>query len=574
MDSKLQQYIDELLVIALEGHADEQQLDELNHLIRTNPEAQEYCSYYLALSSKLHLSDKLALPFVSQDINEYKEYLQSLKELEQLENSAPEVIIENTLQAESQKEIKEPRFNVSNRFAKVFNRVVAAAALIFIVFIIYANVFPPQYSVQVATVLDQIDVNWSKGSARLENNDTLLSNQAPYCIERGTIKIAYNQGVDVVIEGPAKFEFERAGIFLEYGRLYSLVSKSGRGFTINSPYARYVDLGTEFGVEVDSSGISELHVLKGKVQLYAGLDDEEKESRTVPEGAAIRFDANNGRLDNIVINKNAFARELDSNSGVIWRGQNYIDLADIIGGGNGYGNGKIQNAIDPLTGKMRTWELTSENTGNHNYNLVNQSKYIDGVFVPDGSDGPVKVTSMDNTWDCPATSNAFKYPVVNSLQIPNDLSQFEFYTGDAPKEDIILEKALKTSAVRSMSIKSPDYRYNVDDKNIFMHSNLGITFNLWEIRKTLPDGNRVKRFKSVFGLSEIALDTKSLDVWVLIDGNPVCVKKDLDSSMSIDIDIELADDSDFLTLAVTEGSDQFKHYNDWGVFINPRLIIE
>ena len=40
-------------------------------------------------------------------------------------------------------------------------------------------------------------------------------------------------------------------------------------FTVRTPTARVADLGTEFGVEVDPSGVSTAHVYEGKVEFAA-----------------------------------------------------------------------------------------------------------------------------------------------------------------------------------------------------------------------------------------------------------------------------------------------------------------
>ena len=60
------------------------------------------------------------------------------------------------------------------------------------------------------------------------------------------VKIQYDNGVDILIEGAAAFELERSGIYLEYGRLFSRVTKLGTGFRVDTPISQFADMETEF----------------------------------------------------------------------------------------------------------------------------------------------------------------------------------------------------------------------------------------------------------------------------------------------------------------------------------------
>lgn len=73
-------------------------------------------------------------------------------------------------------------------------------------------------------------------------------------------------GVTLVIESPTVFTFESAGVLrLERGRLVADVPPAGKGFTVVTPSGKAIDLGTNFGVAVDPSGATEIHVFKGLV---------------------------------------------------------------------------------------------------------------------------------------------------------------------------------------------------------------------------------------------------------------------------------------------------------------------
>jgi hypothetical protein len=82
----------------------------------------------------------------------------------------------------------------------------------------------------------------------------------------GLIEVAFQDGAVVVLEGPADLEIRgRASAFLHRGRAVARVPEQARGFIIDSPRGRLVDLGTEFGVSVGEAGETEVHVLEGRV---------------------------------------------------------------------------------------------------------------------------------------------------------------------------------------------------------------------------------------------------------------------------------------------------------------------
>ncbi len=454
-------------------------------------------------------------------------------------------------------------------FSIVFLAMNAAAVLFIVLFLQFA---PSKRGVEIATLTDSINAKWA--DVIVQEGERLKSDSSSLMLREGVVELLFDNHTKVVVEAPAEFELiSKDQINLRYGRLYTMVPKEAIGFSIYTPNARVIDLGTEFGINAEAHGDTFLHVIKGKTVLIAG-DRFNKDTVEVVEGFAKKVSSNQ-EISDIRCDDRLFIRDIQSEKNVIWRGQRELSLSDIVGAGNGLGTGTIENSIDPLTGNMTHWAFTPERAGNGEYISVSTSDYIDGVFVPDGSNGPVVVTSQGDTWECPRTSNAFKYNIVNSLQIPRDLSPYQNYVGDIPKTDVILNKASQGDVpLQTMGVMSKQYRRNPTDETVFMHANLGITFDLWKVRKIFPELTQVKKFQSVFGAGEIALESQSFDVWVLVDGKPVFVQQDMNSRQMLEIDISLTNEDRFLSLVVTEGSDEFSYYNDWGVFVNPHLVVE
>ncbi|MCG8587478.1 MAG: FecR domain-containing protein [Pirellulales bacterium] len=143
----------------------------------------------------------------------------------------------------------------------------------------------------VARLIASRDAEWLEGT-KLPANDPRLYPGTRLLIGSGLIEIKYLTGTRVVIEGPAEFIVggkqtdEASGLEDEPASLHAAASNGGFlargslvarcdtprsiGFTVTTPSARVVDLGTEFGVEVNEQGEANVAVLVGEVQLIVG----------------------------------------------------------------------------------------------------------------------------------------------------------------------------------------------------------------------------------------------------------------------------------------------------------------
>ena len=90
-----------------------------------------------------------------------------------------------------------------------------------------------------------------------------------FTLERGSVRLAFACGADVVIEGPAVFDLvDATTMHLNRGSLWAHCPESARGFLVRMPGGReLVDLGTEFGTRVDDGGAAEVQVIKGEVKV-------------------------------------------------------------------------------------------------------------------------------------------------------------------------------------------------------------------------------------------------------------------------------------------------------------------
>ena len=109
----------------------------------------------------------------------------------------------------------------------------------------------------------------------------------------GLVEIEFDNGATVILEGPAELELVSADrAFLYRGRLRGVVPHGSEGFTVESAELTVVDLGTEFGLQVEESGAAEIHVFDGEVELQQNAALSHSASvKLIQAGSAVRIAA-------------------------------------------------------------------------------------------------------------------------------------------------------------------------------------------------------------------------------------------------------------------------------------------
>jgi hypothetical protein len=124
----------------------------------------------------------------------------------------------------------------------------------------------------------------------------------------GSAELTFDAGVQVKVFGPADFEITSAtSIRCLKGRVTTLVDKRGRGFTIETPWAKVVDLGTQFGLSISDSGETEVVVFQGMVDLsYSPSAAGDPASRRMRQGEALLV-KNSGEFERVMaVQRNSF----------------------------------------------------------------------------------------------------------------------------------------------------------------------------------------------------------------------------------------------------------------------------
>jgi hypothetical protein len=293
-------------------------------------------------------------------------------------------------------------------------------------------------------------------------------------------------------------------------------------------------------------------MFKGKASLVPGQKGGKKQGMELVAGQA-KSVTQTGQVREIRLEKEAFVRKFDSETGLLWRGKD-LDLADIVGGGNGFGTGKLGVSINPDTGKVQDGFVNMprfSETGNYVPMMTREG--IDGVFVPDGGEGDVIVTSVGHVFqECPDTTGGYFCDIYNGNEVIFNNNSFHILDG-----------------IEYGTANNP---------GITIHSNAGITFDLDNIRSR-AFGREIAAFKSKCGMVDHKLNQMNkLRFWVLVDGQVRYRSNEVGMQDSAEeINVKLTNRERFLTLIVDDAWSSDGHSRpefDWAIFAEPRLELK
>jgi hypothetical protein len=343
-----------------------------------------------------------------------------------------------------------------------------------------------------------------------------------------------DQGTSLLLEAPCQIELTSvAEMALRSGKLAAVVPPQAQGFRVRTRTAIITDLGTEFGVIVRSDGSTEAHVLKGRVAVAL---DPNKSGRTaslvVNEGQAAAVDAAARTIrDGLVARTDLFLLPLPPVSRPS-RPAGRLNLADIVGGGNGRGKGRLDRGIDLGTGLgFKGPAATIRLTRRNEFRPAPQLRGVDGVFVPNGAFGPVVISSTGLTFpECPRTMGSHYGGPANSGK---------FF--DIPS------RTIHTARLNGVSFGTSTH------PALTLHPNAGITFDLDQIRRDNPD-IQIDRFSAVCGVPKDLPQAQfsPADVWVLLDGVVrLRLHYPVERNVVEKVDVSIPAQTRFLTLVAT-----------------------
>lgn len=369
----------------------------------------------------------------------------------------------------------------------------------------------------------------------------------PMVLKEGFAKLTFKQGAEVILQAPCAFDLASENkMVLHHGMVTAQVPKQAHGFAIKTPQSTVTDFGTEFGVQVQASAASEVHVFDGLVKVRT---ETQPQARDVPQGKAAVI-SQSGKMDINALNTRTklFARDVPEPN-AFGIPNKRLDLADVAGGGSGFGTGKRYAGIDPATGQTVLTYRSQQRTGGTGYVEVPSLPFVDCVFVPLAEGGLMPVSTARHHFDFPAGGGSWFVEIA--------------YAGEAKYRKLPHD---------SLMLDGQDYG-TATHPALLMHANVGITFDLDAMRASLA-GSRIKRFTSVCGINNRVQKTKTPDaiVYVLVDGQVRSYEKiQLPNVLAVKIGVDLREDERFLTLVCLAGT---ANYGDWTLFGVPALELE
>lgn len=132
-------------------------------------------------------------------------------------------------------------------------------------------------------------------------------------LSSGRLQLQFLCGATLLVEGPTELHLlSPTAATLVRGTVSSKVPPVARGFVLNAPDAAIVDLGTQFGLNVNRLGISEVHVQSGEVEAsLLGTDGNTLLSERVLEKATLLINPRTGTMDQIASPRTSFPAILD-----------------------------------------------------------------------------------------------------------------------------------------------------------------------------------------------------------------------------------------------------------------------
>ena len=139
-----------------------------------------------------------------------------------------------------------------------------------------------------ATVAQATEVVWDSDQFVVGNRVGPATMQ----LKSGLVRLEFDSGVEVTLEGPCIFKLgDITNTELKRGLLTATVPPGAEGFTVETPSAQVIDLGTSFGIDLTNDGFSNVSVFDGEVEVAALRPSESDAAERIllSEGDSVRI---------------------------------------------------------------------------------------------------------------------------------------------------------------------------------------------------------------------------------------------------------------------------------------------
>jgi hypothetical protein len=410
------------------------------------------------------------------------------------------------------------------------------------------------------------DVTWTSDGAP---TDFLMRLEAGSRVKLATgfIKLEFSGGAELILHAPADFQ----ALGPDAGRLFSgkLTGRSDAGsFSLFTPAAKVIDVGTEFGVSVDEDHNTGVSVFDGEVHVRPMQRDESDDSiLRMTQGMSALVDRRGFIQSDLEVDATHFRRLLP-HAEQTTLGASEMSLIDVISG-SGVGEYRLAGSIDPATGfwGQPPWQEpkgVEPRVSRGEFVSVEWNPLLDGVFVPAAEAGPIQIDSSGHTTTLGPTCGATWGPIWARRRLDDSLD---------PLAGVRNQEEQGFWGVGTLAALMERLRWSRDGL-VGIHPNVGVTIDLDEIKA--QRGRSVRRMRGIIAHLEKSHESSPLypgvraDFRVYVDGEIRYERigfrrSDGDSQFGVDFD----DDDRFLTLVTTDNdaSNAFDHV----ILIDPIL---
>lgn len=192
--------------------------------------------------------------------------------------------------------------------------VILAFSLLLIssVVLLYFQFWPDQPPRFLVRVVKTQNVIWDEGKYNWSAEDLLHAGDQLH-LSSGVVELETISGARVIMKGDSRLILIEPDQFrLDLGNLFANVPPQSQGLTVETPTSRIVDLGTRFGLIVNPSQETEVHVLKGLVEFNLMNSDREiTVTRNLTENTAIRVQPHSRKIAKIQSTPEFFIQSLN-----------------------------------------------------------------------------------------------------------------------------------------------------------------------------------------------------------------------------------------------------------------------
>lgn len=410
------------------------------------------------------------------------------------------------------------------------------------------------------------DVRWSRGRVpsdflmRFRPGDILG-------IDSGVAQVEFSDGARLVLCSPATLQFTgEASARLMKGCVTGRADSSN--FTLVTPTATVVDIGTEFGIGVSPSG-TDVTVFEGELHVHTLLNSGDGgPMRRVLEGMSMRIDSEGASVKLPGQAEHPYRRDLLQPADPASE-EGTISLLDLVGG-HDRSRERIAGSIDPLSGYWGKPPWLGPGRpkvlrGDTQFTATPWNRMVDGVFIPRANAREMQIDSDGHMVHLPPSSGTSWGPIWARRRSEIDRGK-EFWS--ASHHDLWGSGTLEAVHARLLAAK---------EGLLGLHANVGITLDLDAVRDA--GGAELSEFRAILlnlGEPEAKEDEgqrSQADLRIFVDGKLKYSRLQfVAGDGEVDVAVSLDSTDRFLTLVATDsdGDPELDHV----VFVDPVFLVQ